>query len=85
MVGEFLRLHPDQALSVHILSVTCPDEFRKLFKYNRTLSLIFNIRNAMRFLNIDYEHRWARYFKKVVERALNAKKIFLSASALQGL
>ena len=32
-------------------------------------------------------HRWARYFKKVAERALNAKQIFLSAtgSALQGL
>ena len=30
-------------------------------------------------------HRWARYFKKVAERALNAKKNFLSASALQGL
>ena len=23
-----------------------------------------------------YEHRWARYFKKVAERALNAKKNF---------
>ena len=30
-------------------------------------------------------HRWARYFKKVVERALNTQKNFLSASALQGL
>ena len=30
-------------------------------------------------------HRWARYFKKVAERALNAKKKILSASALQGL
>ena len=33
----------------------------------------------------EYTHRWARYLKKVAERALNAKKIFLSASALQGL
>ena len=24
----------------------------------------------------QYTHRWARYFKKVAERALNAKKIF---------
>jgi len=30
-------------------------------------------------------HRWARNFKKVAERELNAKKNFLKASALQGL
>ena len=28
-----------------------------------------------------YEHRWARYFKKVAERALNAKNKILSTSA----
>ena len=55
LVGEFLRLHPDRALSVHIFSITRPNEILKLFKYNRTLPVIFYLRNAMRFLNIDYE------------------------------
>ena len=55
IVGEFLRLHPDRLLAVHIFSITRPNEFRKLFKYNRTLAIIFDIRNAMRFLNIEYE------------------------------
>ena len=35
--------------------------------------------------SVGLRHRWVRYFKKVAERALNAKKKFLSASALQGL
>ena len=30
---------------------------------------------------MSHRHRWARYFKKVAERALNANKFFLSASA----
>ena len=47
IVSEFLRLHPDRALSVHIFSITRPNEFRKLFKYNRTLLVIFDLRNAI--------------------------------------
>ena len=47
LVGEFLKLHPDRALSFHIFSITRPNEFRKLFKYNRTLPLIFDLRNTM--------------------------------------
>ena len=42
-------------LAVHIFSITHPGEFRKLFKYNHTLAITVAIRNAMRFLNIEYE------------------------------
>ena len=36
-------------------------------------------------IDFTVTHRWVRYFKKVAERAPNAKIFFLSASALQGL
>ena len=49
------------------------------------LHIYLQVKWNQRLLRIAGQHRWARYFKKVAERAQNAKKNFKSAIALQGL
>ena len=54
LINKFMWLHPDCALSVHIFSIENIAGFCSIVQFRRTVATIFNIRNTLRHLNIDY-------------------------------
>ena len=51
---EFMRTHPDRALAVHTFSIENPSAFRSLVARKRILVTIYDVRNMLRWLGVDY-------------------------------
>ena len=54
LIQEFMRVHPDQALAVHELTVTRVDRFRSIVPSNIIVKTIVDIRNMLGYLNIPF-------------------------------
>ena len=54
VILEFMRTHPDRALAVHIFTIEKPGAFRSLMTRKRILATLYDIRNMLRWLGVDY-------------------------------